>query len=337
MYGFEEYIELTPEHILQKVSQEQIFKIVFKQEVETDLVCYRSPLRKDKNPGCWFKYYDGTLLFIDFGDKKRTHRSCFRMIMDKYGVDMRSAINIICNYYNLSSNPLDYKEVELEDYEYSSPTKTPLIINFTKREFTKQDKKYWSQYLIYPSQLEEDNVYSVESFSFSTGKTIKPFGLCYAYTFPNDRVKIYQPLTNPKYKWITNCNNNVVGNIHNISDKGDLLIVSKSYKDSRVLRNLGIKDVVWFQNEGQVPNDEINIDLINRFKEIVFFYDNDIAGIEAGNKLSNIYNSYKSNCSRAVHLPKMCKWKDPSDFIRREGRVDLMKILKRMKLYGKDT
>lgn len=336
MYGYEEYFDLTPEHILQKVSQEQIFGIVFKEEIILDCKCYRNPLRVDKHPECRFEYCNNVLLFIDFADKKRTHRSCFRMIMDKYGVDMNSALRIICNYFELSYSSVDYKEVNIEDNESSIIVKTPLIITFNSKEFNSYDKRYWSQYLIYPEQLIEDEVYSLKNFTIQ-GKRITPLGLCYGYTFPDGKIKVYQPYTNPKYKWITNCDNNVVGNIHNLPEKGDKLIVSKSYKDCRVLRNLGFKNVIWFQNEGQVPCDAINIDLISRFKEIVFFYDNDEAGLEAGDKLMSIYNSYKTGCSSKVHLPKRCEWKDPSDFIRKEGREDLVKVLKKINLYAKDT
>ncbi len=335
MYGYEEYFDLSPEHILQKVTQEQIFKIVLK-DIYLDTVCYTSPFRKDKNPGCWLTYHDGVLLFVDFGDKSKTHRSCFRMIMDKYGVDMRTALKIVCNHYKLSQNILDYEEIAIDDSERISVSKPPPIISFYPKEFTKQDKKYWSQYLISPNQLEEDKVYSVESFTIN-GKKITPYGLSYAYTFPDNKVKIYQPYNNPKYKWITNCDNNVIGNISNISERGKNLIVSKSYKDCRVLRNLGYKNVVWFQNEGQVPNDFNNINLISRFEKIIFFYDNDISGKEAGDKLASIYNGYKKDCATNLYLPTKYGWKDPSDFIKKEGTKDLIKILNKMNLYAEDT
>jgi hypothetical protein len=337
MYGYEEYFDLSPEHILQKVTQEQIFKIVLK-EIYIDTVCYTNPLRRDKNPGCWLSYDNttGALLFVDFADKNRTHRNCFRMIMDKYNVSMRSALKIICNHYKLSENIIDYKEISIEDYEKLSIPKTPPIISFYQREFNKQDVKYWSQYLIFKNQLLEDGVYPIQSFIIN-GKKINTYGLAYAYTFPNNRVKIYQPYTNPKYKWITNCDNNIIGNYENISNKGKNLIVSKSYKDCRVLRNLGYKNVIWFQNEGQVPNDKNNIELISRFERIIFLYDNDLSGKEAGIKLASIYNSYKKDCATNLYLPNKYGHKDPSDFIKKEGTKDLIKVLNKMNLYAEDT
>lgn len=327
MYGYEEYIELTPEHILQKVTQEQVFQIVFQQEIITDVTCYTNPLRKDKSPGCWFEYINGKLIFTDFGDRKKTHRGCFSMIMDKYGVNLKSAIKIVCNYYNLTDNIYDYSPIEVrEDLEEVEHSKTPLIISFKKKDYTKQDKKFWSKFLIYPYHLEEDFVYSVQSYSINFGKVLTPYSLCYAYTFPENKVKLYQPVGNPKYKWMTNCDNNVIGNIHNISKTGKLLIITKSYKDCRVLRNLGIKDVIWFQNEGQVPSDSIIIDLLLRFEKVIFFYDNDISGIEAAKKLVGIFNNFKKDCASSVWLPLNYSWKDPSDFISKEGRSELHKI-----------
>lgn len=331
MYGYVEYFDLSPEHILQKVTQEQIFEIVF-PKVYLGEVIYKSPLRTDRNPRCFFEYHNDVLLFKDFGDKNRTHRSCFRMIMDKYNLTMREALKFICNHFDLSHSSVDYEEVIIED-DTEIVRKTPLHIDFLSKEYTSQDKKYWSQYLIYPDQLLEDGVHSVDKLILNN--VAKPvYGLCYAYTFPEDKVKIYRPYAPPKYKWMTNCNNNIVGNIHNISQRGKKLIVAKAYKDSRVIRNLGIKDVIWFQNEGQVPNDMINIDLITRYEEIVFLYDNDEPGIAAGQKLADIYNGYRNGCAKGIYLPKECGYKDPSDFICKEGKQDLINVFKELELYG---
>lgn len=333
MYGYEEYFDLSPEHVLQKVTQEQIFSIFF-SEIITDCKIYTNPLREDKNPGCYFEYYNDALLFIDFRDKRCTHRSCFRMVMDKYKTNLRGALRFICNHFGLSYSSTDYQEVKIAvDYEKS--IKDPLIINYKNKQFTKQDKKFWSQYLIYPEHLIEDNVDSVSSYSYRN-KIVDIYGLCYAYNFPNGKVKIYQPYADPKFKWFTNCTNDDVGNIQNISDRStSSLVITKAYKDNRVIRNADLKECVWFQNEGQVPSDKINIDLITRFPHIYFFFDNDLAGIEAADKLVTIYNNYKQGCASAIHLPENCPWKDPSDFQKKEGREDLIKFMKEKNLYGK--
>lgn len=337
MYGYEEYFDLTPEHILQKISQEDIFKIVFGEDLDIDLK-YINPIREgwDNSPGCWFEYYEETLLFMDFGDKVR-HRSCFKMIMDYYEVTLKGALKLICKHYSLSTVRLDYSPVI---YHSNSPKsiyqKTATIITYEKREVQRRDIIYWSQYIIRPEHLIEDKVYPINRCTIYKGdssSSFNPYHIAYAYDF-GDRVKIYQPLNTSGYKWITNCNNNDIGNIQNLPDTANQLIITKSYKDHRTLRNLNLGfNVIWLQNEGQVPNKEILTSLIKRFKDIVIFFDNDNPGIQAAQKLSGILNEYKFGCARMVFLPKRkYKWKDPSDFVKKEGRQDLIKELIKLKI-----
>lgn len=344
MYGYEEYSDVTPEQLLQKVSQEDIFKMVFKGDILLNSKIYINPLRKDDDlPGCWFEYYGEALLFMDFADKCCRHRSCFRMIMDKYNVDLGEALKIICNHFNLSHSYKDYQQTSLDKeqtYFGFSTKKSPTIITFTEKPIEKKNILYWSRFTILPEHLIEDDVHIVSRFNITNrGKTkvLTPYKDCYAFKF-GDRVKLYQPFNPPDYKWVTNCIPNDIGNLNNISKKGKILVISKSYKDHRLLRNLfpGL-DVIWFQNEGQVPSVEILLDLIDRFEDIVIFFDNDEPGIEAAHKIVNIFNNLKQNSARMVHLPIECKYKDPSDFYYREGREDLHKILKQINLYGTNT
>lgn len=335
MYGYSEVFDLSPEHILQKVTQEQIFSIVL-GEIYIDSKHYRNPTRADNVGKCWLEYYDGVLLFKDFADPIKRSRTCFSLIMDKYNLSFRGALQFICDYFGLSHSSMDYEEVKIDSTSDFIEKRSPLNITFIPREFNYYDKKYWSQYLIYPEQLIEDGVFPVERFYFNN-KAVTPFSITYAYTFPEGKIKLYSPLASSEYKWRTNCDNNVVGNIDNIDERSDLLIIAKSYKDSRVLRNVGIKNVIWFQNEGQVPNDMININLISRFGKIIFLYDNDETGILASRKLSNIYNTYRDDCASCCWIPTEYKYKDPSDFIKKEGRAELKKLLEKMNLYGKNA
>jgi len=338
MYGYEEYTKLSPEQVLQKISQEQIFGLVFGHPINVD-EHYQSPFREDNNPNCWFEWYEGKLLFMDFGDVTR-HRSCFKAVMDKYNVTLHSAIKIICKHFNLSDDVMDYTPVEIAQKTIVHSEKARAIIDFTPRPFKKLDMKYWSMFLITEDNLKEDNISAVERFSIiNKGRTkiITPFNLCYAYPF-FPKVKLYLPNNNPDFRWITNCDENDIGNIKNLSSSGRQLIITKSYKDHRVLKNVGLGDVVWFQNETCIPDKSICTDLINRFENIIFLYDNDKQGILGSEKLVGLFNTVRANCAKSVHLPtRKYKWKDPADFIRREGRQDLIKVLKKIGVNGKNT
>lgn len=339
MYGYYEYTDITPEQLLQKIDQVKIFEFVLKQPVDLNKK-YLSPFREDRVPKCFFTTReDGIILFIDFGDRAgRTHRSCFRMVMDSHepSISLTEAINIICSHFKLSKNSQDYKPIDKLLYTVVESEPQETIINYTSKEFTKKDKKYWSQFLITIDQLKEDNVYAVEKFTKINQKgrfSNRPYNVCYALDFIH-HVKIYQPLNNKDYKWLNNCDENDIGNIDNLPHTADKLIISKSYKDHRVIRNLTNSNVVWFQNEGCVPDEHILTMLLYRFHEIVIFYDNDYTGIKQAYKIVNILKklSKGKNIVRMIYLPIDSKYKDIAEFVSKEGRQDTLKILKQIKL-----
>lgn len=336
MYGYGEYINISPEQILQKVSQQQIFEFVLKLPFSFDEK-YLSPFRDDRHPGCFFGQVGNTILFQDFGEVKgNTHRSCFRMVMDKYGVSLQLALQIICSEFNLST--------EVGDYSTISPLEVSRIavlddtyqfkIEFEKKDYQRNDIIYWSCFTIRVEHLLEDHVYNVKRFMTRIGsappKVFTPYVYCYAMDFISS-VKIYQPYS--KYKWTSSCDENDIGNIDNLPPSGDRLIVMGSYKDHRVIRNTGVEDnVIWFQNEGCVPSRYILENLVERFGEIVVFFDNDRAGMKASNKLSEIFNTIRKGCSKPTWLPPSLGHKDAGEFVHREGRKDLIIILKQIGL-----
>ena len=111
------------------------------------------------------------------------------------------------------------------------------------------------------------------------------------------------------------------------------LMITKSYKDYRVLRNLGV-NVTWFQNEGSVPNNLKKI--INGYKDVIIFFDNDYTGLEASEKLVNIIG----NKAREIYLPIPLLEegiKDASDMYLKKG-VDELKLFltkNKINLYDK--
>ena len=57
MYGYNEIISLSPEEILNEISQEDIFNIFIKKEIIADKngATYVAPYRNDQNPDCYFE------------------------------------------------------------------------------------------------------------------------------------------------------------------------------------------------------------------------------------------------------------------------------------------
>jgi len=341
MYGFQEHLELNFDQLLQKVTPQQIFEFLLRQPFSFENR-YLSPLRGDRKPGCRFEQrQDGTILFVDFGERllrpEKTHRTCIGMLMEMYNVSYSGAVQLVCTEFGLSHNPLDY-QVVVAERSYSEKNNT--IITFDVKPLTKGDQIFWSQFLIKPEELTADSVFPIKRFVVKkerSRKVIIVYRYCYAIDFV-DAVKIYQPY-HPKFKWITNCNENHIGNIDNLPATGCELIVQKSYKDHRVIRNLlPNTNVVWFQNEGCVPSMEILKDLTERFELITIFFDNDADGVKAAIKVMSVFNSIRQHCCRVIYLPETTiEQKDPAGFVHKEGRTDTVTVLNQIGLYGKNA
>jgi len=298
---------------------------------------YTSPFRKDNNAACRFQEtIDGTLLFIDFGESSgRTHRTCFRAVMDSFQCSLPIALKLICNQFGLSNNPVDYEPVKYEEETKQEDIKLfPTLITWETRVIERKDKIFWSQFLITPDNLKEDKTGIVSRIIIDSKKgkkSFSPMSICYAFDFGH-HVKLYQPYNKPQYKWISNCDQNDIGNLTNIPIIGDELIISKAYKDHRVIRNIGfgLNAVVWTMNEGCIPHPKILLDLSQRYKLITIFYDNDRPGIEAAEKLKLTFLIVNPLANvRCIWLPqRQFPHKDPSDFVKKEGRTDTQEVFK---------
>ena len=158
----------------------------------------------------------------------------------------------------------------------------------------------------------------------------------YAYTdFKDGRIKIYRPYGTSESKWFTNCTQNDIGGIDSVIFSSKDLLITKSYKDYRVVKNLSI-NTVWFQNEGMIPNATILKFLCKKFKRIIIWFDNDEAGIRAAKLVaSHIQSLFPGKVVICIHLDvDLLKEgiKDPSDLEAKKGKEKLINFCKSKKL-----
>lgn len=331
---------IDKENILKYVSEEDIFELVFKfKPKEYDYVT--SPFRQDDNAGCWFEYStSGKLKFKDFGSqifirgKKMINIDCFDAVQIYFNLP-----NLYKTILFIKKHLIDGKELpERKDVNIQvERQKREVKIQFEARDFDERDAKFWKKYYISRQNLIDDRVFAVKRFKILNGKygdfSTRTYDICYAYTeFNDNRKKLYRPHQKGKNRFITTCNQNDIGGINTLPEFGDLLIITKSYKDWRVLKNQGL-NVIWFQNEGMMPTNDILLPLCKRFKYIIIFFDNDETGILSSLKIKDHINSY---------FPGKCesKWidesflsqniTDPSDYIHKMGENELQKLLKQM-------
>lgn len=334
------YTNILPydvDELISYIGQENILKLVF-EDVSLDKYYY-SPFRdNDNTPGCYFiKSEKGRLIFVDFADPERTHYDCVQVIMKKNNCTFIQAINIIRSHFEkVDESILSKGNFNKEDTSFvpSTSNKKDTQINLLKRDWDNRDKEYWSEYGINRRQLEEDGVVPIEMYSVTNknGEWVskRPNIPTYAYIFDNNKVKIYSPYAdNIKYlKWITNCSNIEIGNIKNISEEGEVLIITKSYKDCRVLRNLGYNNSIWLQSESAVPEVEDIVNLGMRFKKIYVLFDSDDTGIAKTESLKSFINEFFPNKSASIIIDLVYNTKDISDMYKKYGKDFVEKFLK---------
>lgn len=298
---------IDKDDILKSYSQEDIFSIIFK---EIDITKkYLSPFRKDKNPDCsFFISTSGELKFRDFAAGKTYN--CFDAIKTYFKLNnFTEVLNLIKNKDIKSTtvthnNILKYKE---EKQKFS--------FKVYIRKFNYNDKLFWNKFKISKQNLLDDMVYPVEeAILLNTRKgniKLKFNTLAYLYIV-NNRKKLYIP-NNPKgKKFISeNISEDFIG-LEKINYLEEYIVITKSYKDWRVLFNLKF-NCIGVQAEGIYDiNKLINI-LIN-FKIIIVFFDNDEPGKNLSKKLNKLLIENNLN-SKEFFINEIYKVKDPSDFI----------------------
>jgi hypothetical protein len=198
------------------------------------------------------------------------------------------------------------------------------LIEFCPKPFDDYHKTYWSQYEITSLQLIQDNIFATKWYKIKDSIFYpSPAETTYAISYPMDEVKICRPKVKAN-KWFTNATKNTIGGTKSLPFLDKNLIISKSYKDWRVLTNLGL-NVIYFQNEGMFPDME-NLDIyIRMFDNVYVLFDNDKAGIEASKKLTDYINSEYSDKSQSLLLPTTQK--DPADAIKEGNKEQLINYL----------
>jgi DUF2075 family protein len=329
--------------LLEYVSQADIFQLVFGFEpVEFDYIT--SPFREDTNPGCWFEIDLNTnkLRFTDFADTrvingvKMSNIDCFDSVMVYYGLP---------NFYKtlefIKAKLIDGREIKHDIVHkiYTKPKKViknKVKILMNTRDFYIIDRNFWQlRYDITKENLIEDKVFPTKKFKLFGTKTgdhmFRTDDIAYAYTeFASGNKKIYRPKKKGNRRFITNCDAEDVGGMFSKITSGRLLIITKSYKDYRVLRNLGL-NVRWLQNEGMFPKGKEFWDLLDNFDNIVVLFDNDPAGIKAAKDLVDLINYPEMNRARSVYLPVGLLARgisDPSDLIHKRNKQELINFLK---------
>lgn len=280
----------------------------------------KSPFRKDEKPTCGFWYgKTGRLYLHDFGIEE--FYDAVEIVKRMFNIDYPSAINKILN---------DYQKIVQLDSERRNET-------YVELSWVPQETyhNYFERYHIPTKWLPEYGIYSAKAIYanqtlWGRGTTNNPI---FVYSMPSGRIRIYRPLTKEREKkWYGNITAYDVYGLYNLPKEGQTLIITSSLKDVMVLRLLGYNSIA-FSGEGYGAGKEgsdsrkvvtkVIEKLAPRFKHILFFMDNDKAGLEYNAKLSDIYKL------PSIAIPNKYP-KDISDCIAKYGISKASRIMKRI-------
>src|SRR5690606_21693715 len=125
---------------------------------------------------------------------------------------------------------------------------------------------------------------------------------------------------NERYKWLGNFKANDIGGVKTLPPKGDKLIITKGYKDYRVLKNYNFNSI-WYQSEKIFPSIDVITSIINRFDEVIILFDNDKVGMQYSLKVLDILKVVHPNVRCTFINPKL-NIKDISDLKHKGNKND---------------
>lgn len=324
MYGNQPK-ELSIEAILKKVSEWDLWRYYI-PGVQLRR-SFKSPLRKDENPSAsLFPTNDGKLLLKDF--QLGTY-NIWQFLQALYGLTFMEALRVVDNDFNLglSTKPLaerptmEYIGICTNDkIEMHEETRLPV----KKRTWNNADEKYWGQFGLKTDFLQKHRIVPLQNYWVNDSLVYwyTPYDPAYSIEFGKGIRKIYRPLAK-RFKWVTNAKTADVQGDEFLAETGNILVITKSYKDVLLLKTLGFNSIASQSESVFLPEARIE-DYKKRFQHVYLLWDNDITGIKYGEKFSTLYDLMP------IFVPGDSGTKDISDYYRTYGQQKTLELLNRL-------
>lgn len=325
-------VELSPDSILNKISEYDIYKFYMPhQNWKINVVTY-SPFRNEKNPSFIIGYRGGTLRFIDFGDSSKKG-NCFNFVMMLFNVGLNDALLMIDRDFDLGiisgSSTKNYERI-ISDYAQPTATsKREYFIQVKTRRFTNEELAYWNGYYQDIDDLRANNVYSIDTVYLNKQKfPIKDTELRFGYLYEG-HWKIYRPFADKKNKWMpNNVPITMMDGLEDITDC-DVAFINKSKKDYMVMKKV-FPCCCAVQNEGMGCFSEENVEFIKENSERqILSFDSDETGVKNSKLISDKFGFEYCNVPR-IYLEEGIK--DWADLARIHGLKTIEKYLTQKEL-----
>ena len=307
-------IKLTPETILDKISEYDIFRYYMPDHSwKLNQVTY-SPFRKENNPSFVIGNKRGFLSFIDFADTNK-RGNCFDFVRTLFNLPtFDDVLRLIDRDFNLGITTgkytEDYKKITSE-YKQPELEKRYSFIQVTTRKFTKEELAYWSTYYQDIQDLRDNNIYAIKNVYLNKSKFVLPENeLRFGYLYEGQYWKIYRPFAEKKQKWMPN---NVP--ITCMDGKEDIkncetAFINKSKKDYMVMKKI-FPCCCAVQNEGIGCFSHENVEYLkaNSDKQILSF-DSDVTGVTNSQQITKLFDFGYCNVPRRYLKEGIKDWAD---------------------------
>lgn len=266
--------KLTPELILSRVSEDEIYRKYF-QSFKLGKI-YNSPFRRDSSPSFSIKNISGVLRHMDFG-KKEFSGNCFNFVMQLFNLNFPEALDKI----NLDMGIQGSLSVA-KPTVYKASSKTDIKI--VARNFTEDELHYWKIMGISKEDLIKESIFSIEKLYINNYLIPENNELKFAYLFidefGHEYIKVYTPYSKDKgRKFITNVPGNLLSGWDKVNKGGESVIITKSKKDEVILsRYLGTTCSLQNESIRSLPDYQIK-HLLENYKFSYILFDPDEAGL----------------------------------------------------------
>jgi len=306
---------LTPEKILEKITEYDIFKYYMPNtDWEPNVVTF-SPFRNERNPSFVIGNKHGRLTFIDFADTSK-RGSCFDFVKMSFNLkDLKEVLSLIDRDFGLGlsreTNTEQYKRIVSQYIQPVRAVKAYSNIQVIIKAFTNDELAYWNQYHLSLDDLKANNVYSISKVYLNKQLCPAPLSeLRFGYLY-DDKWKIYRPhAKDKKSKWVPN--NVPITAMDGKDDiKGcDVAFINKSKKDYMVMKKL-FPCSCAVQNEGLGCFSPENVEYIksNSASQILSF-DADVTGVENSQQITKIFDFDYCNVPRKYLSEGIKDWAD---------------------------
>jgi hypothetical protein len=306
-------ISLSPDSILEKISEYDIYKMYMPhQNWKINVVTY-SPFRNEKNPSFIIGYRGGALRYVDFGDSSKKG-GCFDFIMMLFNISLREALLMLDRDFDLgivnASSTRNYERIVSDYAQPTATSKREFFIQVKTRKFTHEELAYWNMYYQDIDDLRANNVYSIDTVYLNKKKfPILDSELRFGYLYEG-HWKIYRPFADKKNKWMpNNVPITMMDGLEDIKDC-DVAFINKSKKDYMVMKKI-YPCCCAVQNEGMGCFSEENVEYLkdNSDRQILSF-DSDETGVKNSQLITDKFDFEYCNVPKLYLGEGIKDWAD---------------------------